>query len=368
MTALSSIARRASLLGGATSALCLVLGATAPSGGLAARAAAAQSFSAVAFANAQVGWAGGEGGILATRDAGSTWQRQYSGPAAILSFSALSPSTAWAVAADRLLGTTDGGRHWTRLGEPSSPLATVDFVSPAAGWGVTAPRTPFGAGTLVHSIDGGLHWQRIASPSSVNSVCFSDPRSGWAGSQKTILHTTDGGKTWRVAFKAPLGQGESDWTATVGCAGGGVAWVQFAGAGGGMMQSPFVVYHTADGGTHWSAALEEGYFNSLYPTAHAPENAGGYGGPFAVAGEKAAYFLTICAPCNEGALIVTATQDGGRTWRQSQVTALPTGQVGVAFPSAKSGWLAGVVQRMQGPSTILHTADAAHTWVRQYPR
>jgi photosystem II stability/assembly factor-like uncharacterized protein len=226
-------------------ALGLALGASAPAAGLSIRAAPVQRFDAIAFANAQVGWAGGEGGILATRDGGATWQRQYAGPAAILAFSALSPTTAWAVAADRLLGTTDG-----------------------------------------------------------------------------------------------------------------------------------------DGGAHWRAALEEGTTAALYPTANAPQRAGGYAGPFAVANSSAAYFLTICAPCGEGAIIITATQDGGRTWRQSRVSGLPGSPVeafayaraanvpiiAVVFPTATRGWIAGVLQRMQGPSTILHTADGGRTWVRQYPR
>lgn len=360
--------RRASLLGAAALTVSLALGSGTPAGAAPARAATPQTFSAIAFAGAHAGWAGGAGGILATTDGGATWRRQYGGPAAILALDALSPSTAWAVAADRLLGTTDGGRRWTRLGEPPARLRSVDFVSPTAGWGVTAAPAPFGAGMLVHTIDGGRHWQRIASPAAANSVCFAGPRSGWIGDQKTVLRTTDVGKTWRVAFRAPLGQGQSDWTATIGCAGTGVAWVQFAGVGGGMMQSPFVVYHTGDGGAHWRAALEEGYYSSLYPTAHAPENAGGYGGPFAVAGRRAAYFLTTCAPCGMGALTLTATQDGGATGRQSQIPALPAAPVAVTFAGATSGWIAGVVQREHGPSSILHTADAGHTWVRQYPR
>ena len=56
-------------------------------------------------------------------------------------------------------------------------------------------------GTILHTEDGGSTWktQSSGTAAKLNSVAFATPQSGWAvGKQGTILHTDDGGGTWTI--------------------------------------------------------------------------------------------------------------------------------------------------------------------------
>ncbi len=62
-----------------------------------------------------------------------------------------------------------------------------------------------GFGSIMQSQDG-MTWKQVASPVDValTSVRFADDRNGWAvGHDAVILHTTDGGASWKIQNREP---------------------------------------------------------------------------------------------------------------------------------------------------------------------
>jgi photosystem II stability/assembly factor-like uncharacterized protein len=99
------------------------------------------------------------------------------------------------------LTTTDGGFSWTAPQGPMPDVAAdLDFRAVAVRgnnvWIAGAPGT-----CVVHSPDGGQTWQsfRTEQTAPLRGLWFLDEYRGWAvGSLGTILHTRDGGRSWRV--------------------------------------------------------------------------------------------------------------------------------------------------------------------------
>lgn len=207
------------------------------------------SLSALHFADTTHGWAVGRGGtIVATADAGKSWQRQSSGVTDNLNdVFFVNQAVGWAVG-DRglVLQTRDGGETWTRPGDTpetwrrleSGPLVAVQFVSEETGWLAAASAQIF------LTLDGGVSWAPVAeqdfsgryetiSDMSVangqvpwivtgigdiatiqgmtlpwdvrfsgnlplSAITFLDEDRGWAvGQRGLILSTQDGGLDWQ---------------------------------------------------------------------------------------------------------------------------------------------------------------------------
>src|SRR5207247_1018846 len=70
--------------------------------------------------------------------------------------------------------------------------------------------------------DGGRTWNSVAIPTA-RSISFINPREGWLltmgdwvwphGSDQSILHSTDGGKTWTGVSGFHSGNSFRDWIA-----------------------------------------------------------------------------------------------------------------------------------------------------------
>lgn len=196
----------------------------------------AANLRSVFFLASREGWAVGPSGtILHTEDGGSSWQAQESGTENDLSsVSFVSPLSGWAVGSDgTILHTEEGGRSWRKqesgterlvatytkggMGRPRVrrlSLSSVSFVTALSGWAV-------GEGTILHTDNGGGSWREGKSVTLEDmaknggsgwqaqwtnpgfqllfSASFPTPQSGWAvGSGGTILHTEDGGSHWLV--------------------------------------------------------------------------------------------------------------------------------------------------------------------------
>jgi photosystem II stability/assembly factor-like uncharacterized protein len=79
-------------------------------------------------------------------------------------------------------------------------LFSVSFSTDKDGWACGR------WGTILHTSDGGKTWVRQSSGVnySLSSIFFVDSKHGWAvGDEGTIIHTQDGGKNW-VKQKSPV--------------------------------------------------------------------------------------------------------------------------------------------------------------------
>lgn len=158
----------------------------------------------VFFANASVGYAAGNSGVVyRTGDGGGTWVRKTA--PGNLSFSILSvwapegnvPDMVYAAIANA--GTTvfkslDGGDTWSAMTLPGTTSAIDSFFFKDASTGWAA-----GGDGNIFKFNGSV-WTKKATPVTVtlNAIAFApDGLYGWAvGNQGVILRTTDGGETW----------------------------------------------------------------------------------------------------------------------------------------------------------------------------
>lgn len=338
-------------------------------------AASHVTVTAMTFRTPLMGWTGGKGFILKTRDGGHQWTRQYSGPASITSFDFVNQLVGWALAPNRLLTTTDGGVHWKARFERHHALASVDFLTPKVGWGVSRVSESFppqdfppDEGRLARTQNGGLTW--TSSSQRAQSVCFTDPRHGWVGYHNSVLRTVDGGRTWR---RSPLTAFRGRMTptmrmnvfASIACGGGGV-WAWFASGGGAGNQDPYIAYRETS--TGWRAMFEEKGFIEGYPRVRVPQGPGSYPGPFTVIGSRTAFF--VGRDFGRSAVGIMSTMDGGKTWRRHLFRTLNCCDVlAASFADSRHGWVAGRALSNSANARrgeIFTTTDGGGSWSREY--
>ena len=85
--------------------------------------------------------------------------------------------------------TANGGDHWTLT--PTQEIGTaLFFLEETAGWMVTESGIWF-------TDECGRSWRRIYKQRGLTDVRFVSRERGWAiGARKTVIETSDGGKTW----------------------------------------------------------------------------------------------------------------------------------------------------------------------------
>jgi photosystem II stability/assembly factor-like uncharacterized protein len=156
---------------------------------------------------------GQHGGMLRSRDQGTTWQKLDTGTDRnLLSVDFADANLGLAVGDyGTIMRTADGGASWTRIPLPESlPLPEdiaeiiepgdvllydVHFLSPERAWIVGE------FGVILTTSDGGRTWSAQASgvETTLFGVDFADSQRGWAvGIESVMLHTTDGGATWQA--------------------------------------------------------------------------------------------------------------------------------------------------------------------------
>jgi len=349
---------------------------------LACVAPASAALRSVTFVSSAIGWVGGDGVIFGTTDGGRTWQRQYTGRLQIYSLSFVSSTTGFAAAFDpipgvgAMLATHDGGRTWGHASEPRNPARQISFASAQMGVAMAGgsplvgnmpERVPmFFGGRLALTTDGTHSWHILENPMLVDTTCASDPTHLWAAYQAAVLRSDDTGDTFSHVF-SPLIDTKRTWYATIECAGADVAWVQFTGAPTGE-QRPYVVFRTADAGQTWQAVLANKRTTDAYPQLDASygDGPGPWPGPFSVVDASSAFFLGACPQCGtRGAVSITATNDGGKTWQAISTVLDVTlaGPVAVSFPDAQHGWVVG--SSALGAPVIAATSDGGLTWTKQ---
>lgn len=115
----------------------------------------------------------------------------------------------------KILISRDGLVSWSQVPSIGLPAAEaqklnivgVDFADDKVAWAIGHPESPALEKTiLLHSEDGGLTWKNVALPPEWRSVTFwtvktPDPRAIWLGGGRTpfkgvIISTVDGGSSW----------------------------------------------------------------------------------------------------------------------------------------------------------------------------
>jgi len=157
------------------------------------------------------GWIVGDGGlILHTDDGGKNWARQSSNVSlSLMRVLFLDNNKGFSIGADgSLLRTDNAGTSWEMVdldwmsllpaelleaGIISINLYDIVFLDETSGWIVGD------SGTILHSSDGGKEWRLtyIGLYPPLFSISFKNPREGWAVGQNGFsLKTDDGGKSW----------------------------------------------------------------------------------------------------------------------------------------------------------------------------
>jgi photosystem II stability/assembly factor-like uncharacterized protein len=277
---------------------------------------------AVRFTDPQHGWiAGQEGVILHTADGGKSWQPQESNafieerdggktPLYLFGLHALDNDRAWAVG-DRsiLTSTVDGGKTWR------------------------ARKVP-----MELDISGG---QSLAAADPIfYDVQFTDAQRGWiVGEFGKIMHTADGGETWREQERTLMeGTGIFDPLDLPTLF--GVDMVSASeGVGVGLEGR---VVRTSDGGQRWSfdTVEVEADIPLVDPFFRVLQFADGSGWAVGAAGE------------------VIRREPGATAWHRGKLGQdVLTWLHGISFSDQQHGWLVG------GYGLIFRTTDGGKSWL-----
>ena len=221
----------------------------------------------------------------------------------------------------------------------SDRLASVCFVDAQHGWCVG------GRGTILHTTDGGSTWKEQTSGTNflLEDVVFLDRKRGWAvggwprdydvaiyGGMGVILATDDGGRTWRHQLDAAAG-----WLSAVCFIDSSRGWA--VGEYG-------IVMRTQDGGSSWTQMRNVPTPAWLGDVHFVDKQTGWAVGRYET---------------------VLETEDGGRTWTPRQMPTprrpfgLPMAYRAVRFASHTEGWIVG------DHGNILHTDDGGKTWATE---
>lgn len=253
-----------------------------------------------------------------------------------------------------MLTTSDGGETWAKV--------EVDMRPPGAGQGQGGRPGGFGRGgpaplyniyfvdenvgfiiggraVILKTEDGGKTWSRkmamSATPgrdgnprplrANLMGIQMINETTGFiAGSENTILKTTDGGESW-------VGSSER---ARVGETRNNLEGIWFVSETTGWIIGSFgTLLHTADGGENWEKR-DPGFDNNLFGIYFVDENTGWISG-------------------QEG--LILHTTDGGATWNQQKTESIDDLH-DIIFIDAMVGWAVG------GYNSILHTTDGGNTW------
>lgn len=107
------------------------------------------------------------GQLLASTDAGQSWQARGQVPARDLAIDPADPSVVVATSAEGLQRSTDGGRSWAVVA-PSPLPVVVDWSEQGGLYGIE------GDGSVLHSVDAGSTWTRLGevggTPEAMTSV------------------------------------------------------------------------------------------------------------------------------------------------------------------------------------------------------
>jgi photosystem II stability/assembly factor-like uncharacterized protein len=204
-------------------------------------------------------------------------------------------------------------------------LNSVYFVDVDTGWAAGKNNT------ILKTVDGGKTWSRALEReeggNDFSSILFTNAKEGWVQGH-VLLHSSDGGETWRPASPLPGRKSLGDGSAV------GTIRLQT-----GMFSTSDRLFKSEDGGTTWtdSSKLPRNSFRAIF--ALDPQHVW-------MVGDYGLYALTT---------------DGGATWQEPPMP-VKCRLTQVYFVSPKIGWIL-PVDHNGGP---LSTTDGGLTWASQY--
>ncbi len=307
------------------------------------------SLRAVWFVDDDTGWvATWDGRVFHTTDAGLNWSPHalpQSAARAEITRLYFADSRHGLAIGDRraVLRTADGGTTWEHVTQGSNERHTTTYGQVRAsgdeplhsfmlydmafaGRGIWLAGD---MGAVLHSPDGGATWRhQLGGPTRLHGahpvfrgVEFVNGREGWVvGEFGTIMHTRDAGETWHE--QSPTGALLSG-ICFVGAERG---WA--AGDRGEMLL-------TVDGGATWNA--QGSATMECFGATHFPDDAFGW---------AVAEFGTVMH-----------TKDGGLTWR-TQDTPVDGMLLDVRFADRTTGWAAGA------GGVVIRTVDGGGSWLQ----
>ena len=212
--------------------------------------------------------------------------------------------------------STDGGTTWTS--PDGLQLEGVSLVNGSQDTVVAVGAI----GLIRRSTNAGSTWTTVTSPTSanLNDVCFSGA-TGYAVGNNVILKSVNNGATWTLlspASPAPFGTYQS---------------VFFTSATNGVIVGDNgTMYHTTDGGTHWTSLPNAGAtLNDVQFQSVAAGFTVGFFGKFG------------------------KSTDGGATWTFSVIDS-QSDLFGVHFISSTTGWAVGTLGK------VFKTTNGGTTW------
>jgi len=226
----------------------------------------------VAWGDAQHAWVGSAHGIVATADAGTTWRVESHAEGSGLD--AVDATHAWALSSNGVTLRTTDGVHWRSLGVQH--LLRLSFVDRSHGFALGRDDV------VLRTTDGGVTWRPTGGPQRLQSICFTDARTGWVARGGVVWSTHDAGAHWRphtlVRASVP----------DLYCGNGDVWAVLHEGAAAGT--EGYDIFASTNGGTTWHERYASPFIRGLPHVSN-------YSGPVAVLGDSDAVLEGSCAPC-----------------------------------------------------------------------
>ena len=257
--------------------------------------------------------------------------------------------------------TTDGGMSWKPLiSGTRADINLIQFVDWNTGWmlgdmeksGLEGGKSDSDK-VLLLTNDGGKTW-RQKQLSNVTSIFFIDARTGWAvGRNATILKTTDGGEQWQAVSELEKLIGLPVESTTYNY---GFSDIFFLDADHGWIIGNFYgrdrnniggLYVTSDGGRNWKRiplTLQTQYSSGrftpgvLHSVHFSEQNTGSVSGEM-MDGEGR-YFFAL------------HTRDGGRTWQQHRTPSSATHFT--QFIDLENGWTAAFAPREGSAEAVIY--------------
>ncbi|WP_040290524.1 hypothetical protein [Alicyclobacillus hesperidum] len=338
----------------------------------------ATSIAVPVFTGAGVGYAAVNGQIIVTRNGGSTWAKAgtIDGQVQSLAFTNASDGVALTRSAqpvapavdarqhvtDAIYRTTDGGRHWARtwtvtrvMGE--SMLAQDWQVKLFAQSGYALVD-----GYLLHTVDGGATWRQMETPGQ--PIAFSAPKASelWLSTTTApvtadgevnkgvieLLHSTDGGAHWSVAVRtAPMRAWEAAVQFDPNAENYGLFLVKD------LDSWTTTAYWTLNGGKAWKHAQPNAYMGRILQSEPTFTKS---------AGELAFVALDPGAAPFPGGLTAFNMHSGVISqvaqlpdWREARLTSGPKGSMFAA------------VSLTNGGMDLYRSSDGGKTWNIVYP-